>query len=372
MKARAAAFVGGSRHGSASADPIVVSIIIKALNEEARIGACIESAIAALAAFPGEVILADSGSDDRTVDIAAGFPVRIVQLADRSLKRCGIGPQLGYQHARGQFVYVLDADMKLDPDFLPRAVQALQEDEGLAGVAGLVEEASADNLQFRGRKARAAEGTPGEARWLDMGGLYRVDAIRTVGYLSNRNLHACEEQELGLRLSARGWRMVRLPIRSVVHHGHSDPTFSLEFKRLRSGYLCGPGEILRSSLGTPWFRSVARTQAHLLITLPLWVLLGAGIASLPVTPLPLFAWALATGALFLQRVARYRSLSDALTITTLWHIESAALVAGFLRSQVDPMMPIDAVVIAEGRDLLPHGGNGDAEIVAAAAHGSRT
>lgn len=355
----------------AQGDP-VISIVIKALDEERRIGACIESALVALSVVPGEVILADSGSSDRTVEIASRYPVRIVQLSDRSLGRCGIGPQLGYQFARGRFVYVLDADMEMDRGFLPRALEALEQDETLAGVAGLVEEASAENLQFRGRKARAAEGTPGETCWLDMGGLYRVDAIRTVGYLSNRNLHACEEQELGLRLGARGWRMVRLPVRSVVHHGHTVPTLTLEFRRLRSGYLYGPGEILRAGLGKAWLARAARSQAHLLATTLLWALLIAGIAALPLTSAVLLAWALAACMLLLQRIARYRSVRDALTVMLLWHLEAAALVAGLFRRQVDPMTPIEAIVITDGRASAPAREHCSGPAPATVAHGIRT
>ena len=49
-----------------------VSIIIKALNEERYIATAIESALIALAGLDGEVILADSGSSDRTIaDYAA-------------------------------------------------------------------------------------------------------------------------------------------------------------------------------------------------------------------------------------------------------------------------------------------------------------
>ena len=61
-------------------DAIKVSIIIKALNEEERIGAAIESSLKALEKVPGEVILADSISTDKTVDIARQYPIKIVQL----------------------------------------------------------------------------------------------------------------------------------------------------------------------------------------------------------------------------------------------------------------------------------------------------
>ena len=90
-----------------------VSVIIKALNEEKRIAAAIESALHAIRTVGGEVILADSFSTDRTVEIAQAYPIRIVQLAHPEDRRCGVGPQLGYQHSRGEFVYILDGDMEM-------------------------------------------------------------------------------------------------------------------------------------------------------------------------------------------------------------------------------------------------------------------
>ncbi|RVN16485.1 glycosyltransferase, partial [Sinorhizobium meliloti] len=53
---------------------MTISIIIKTLNEEKRIAATVESALAALQDTGGEVIIADSGSCDRTVEIASQYP----------------------------------------------------------------------------------------------------------------------------------------------------------------------------------------------------------------------------------------------------------------------------------------------------------
>ena len=76
-----------------------VTVGIKALNEEARIGAALSSAVAAVQPVGGEVVLADSGSTDRTLEIAAGFPVRVVQLENSAERCCGAGAQLAFQHA---------------------------------------------------------------------------------------------------------------------------------------------------------------------------------------------------------------------------------------------------------------------------------
>lgn len=326
-----------------------ISVLIKALNEEHHIAACIESALAALSGTPGEIVLADSGSTDRTLAVASGYPIAIVQLADRALRRCGVGPQLGYQFARNDLLYVLDGDMELDPGFLPLAVAELERDPGLAGVAGLVAELSESNLQFRRRKSTNFEGTPGDWTWLNMGGLYRRDALDDVGYLSDRNLFAHEEQDLGLRLTAAGWKLRRLPVPSIRHHGHTEPSLALLRKRWKSGYLFGAGQILRSSLGKPWFGSVLNIQKHLVLTIALWLLLAAALATLPRTAAPLLFWLAAMALLAAQRVIRFRSVQDGLQCLLIWQVNAFALLVGLFLPRSDPRVPVPAVRVVDHR-----------------------
>lgn len=154
-----------------SAGGVKVSIIIKALNEEAFIADAICSALSAIEGISGEVILADSASTDRTVEIASQFPITIVQLSNPEERCCGIGPQLGYQHSRGEFVYILDGDMILRPKFMVAALAAMDADPTLGGVAGLVEQRSQASYQFRGLKRRRAEAPTGAAVDRRKGGL---------------------------------------------------------------------------------------------------------------------------------------------------------------------------------------------------------
>ncbi|MGZ5887537.1 MAG: glycosyltransferase, partial [Ramlibacter sp.] len=120
--------------------PCRVSVVIKALNEEANIAAAIETCLVALRDVGGEVILADSCSTDGTVREASRYPVRIVQLARQSDRSCGAGPQLGYQHSQGEYVYIMDGDMKMVPGFLEQALTFLAQHPEIAGVGGRVVE----------------------------------------------------------------------------------------------------------------------------------------------------------------------------------------------------------------------------------------
>lgn len=314
-----------------------VSIVIKALNEERRIVAAVESALRAVAAVGGEVILADSGSTDRTVELAAGYPVRIVQLADPRERCCGIGPQLGYQYARGDYVYILDGDMEMLPGFLEQAVAYMDSHGDVAGVGGLVMEQNRESLEYLARMERAAAHMqPGEVDRLDMGGLYRRRAVDAAGHFSNRNLHSYEEVDLAVRLRALGWRLWRLPLAAVNHYGHDAPPYQLLLRRWRTGYICGLGELLRAALGRPHLSLVLRDVRELRLyglVLGWWVVL----VLLPFLPLAPAVRLAAFGGLllapFLVMAWRKRSLAKALFSVVSWCFNTAGLVRGFLQSQ---------------------------------------
>lgn len=229
-----------------------VTVGIKALNEEEHIAACLESALAALAPFEGAVILADSGSTDATVAIARRYPVRILQIARREEACCGAGAQLAFQEASGEYFYLLDGDMTLDRGMIERGVAYLEAHPQVAGVGGRVIEQHLDGLEFQVRadKATAYEGAVDR---LDCGGLYRMAALRSVGYFADRNLHSFEEYDLGARLLARGWTLARINHPGVYHYGHRIDGYRLLWRRVRSGYAGGVGEAMRGAIGQPHF-----------------------------------------------------------------------------------------------------------------------
>ncbi|MBX9635803.1 MAG: glycosyltransferase family 2 protein, partial [Magnetospirillum sp.] len=248
---------------------LVLSVVIKAFNEEKNIAACIRSVIAATSAWNTEIIVADSCSQDRTVEMASALPVTVVRLANSAERSCGAGGQLGYQFARGKYLLMLDGDMELVPGFLEEAMAMLETHPRLAGVGGLLEERS-QTLEFIQRSARPDSSyNLGEVQHLNSGGLYRVEAIRDVGYFTNRNLHSREEFELGLRLRTSGWTLARIGTVAVHHHGHTISSWRLLKIRWRSKYFHGYGELLRSAFGQPHFLPALWTSL-LFMAVVLW------------------------------------------------------------------------------------------------------
>jgi GT2 family glycosyltransferase len=328
-----------------------VTVIIKALNEEKNICAAIETSLAAVAGVGGEVVLADSCSTDRTVELASRYPVRVVQLAHANERCCGIGPQLGWQHAQGEYVYVLDGDMRMVPGFLEQALTFLAQHPEVGGVAGRLIELNTESLEYAERAARNhSHLQPGEVDRLDGGGLYRRLAIEEAGFLSDRNLHAYEEFDLAVRLRALGWKLWRLPIASVTHYGHDAPPYALLLHRWRSKYVCGLGELVRGALGRRHWRLVWRGVNELKIyagVLAMW----AALAAIALSPLPMPARAASFALLAVAPLAvmawRKRSIGRAVYSVVSWSFNAAGLVRGLLRPRVPPASPIASVVLHE-------------------------
>lgn len=328
-----------------------VSVLIKALNEELHIAACIESAIAATRGMDAEIILVDSLSSDRTVDIAKQYPVRIVQFQRGEDRGCGAAVQLGFQHSRGDYLYVLDADMELDPNFLPKALERLQSDAGLAGVGGrLIDRSVRTASDKRRARAAAAQKTDQEVSELGGGGLYRRKAIDQVGYLANRWLAAFEEADLGARLRAAGWRLQRLKAVAVVHEGHWESNWQMLRRLWRNGRAHASGAFLRAAWNRPWWRLACRKQAHLLLVVALWmggIGASAVVASWGGSLWEVMVMLLAVPAtLLIALVLRKRSLSEAALAFIVWHVLAMAGVLGFLQRPQAPMEPIPSNTLA--------------------------
>lgn len=344
----------------------LLSIVVKALNEAHHIQATLESVLEATRGLDAEVILADSLSSDSTAQLASAYPVRVVQLAHAHERCCGIGPQLGFEHARGDFIYLMDGDMQLCPGFLAQALSFLQRHTEVAGVGGRVRELNKDSLEYRARNEQlAAHQRPGPVDRLDGGGLYRRRAIESVGYFSNRNLHSYEEFELALRLRLAGWMLWRLADDAVTHHGHDAPPYELLRRRWRSGYICGLGELLRASWHNPRQRRIVLRLKEL--RLYAGVILGWGLmALLALLPLPLWSQALLVPLVALAPMAamawRKRSWERGVYALASWNLHAAGLLRGLLRPQCPPTGRVDSRVLHDGAprpDTLPEPADSD-------------
>src|SRR5262252_5564609 len=106
--------------------PVEVSVVIPCLNEANSLAFCVDKALNAFRAsgLSGEVIVADNGSTDGSIQIAEEHGARVVHVAERGY---GSALQAGIATARGPFIVMGDADDSYDFTEVPRFVEKLRE-----------------------------------------------------------------------------------------------------------------------------------------------------------------------------------------------------------------------------------------------------
>jgi glycosyltransferase involved in cell wall biosynthesis len=329
----------------------ILSVIIKALNEERHIAAAIESALAGLAEIDGEVILADGGSRDRTIEIARRYPITIVQLNKAEDRSCGAGAQLGFQYSRGRYLLLMDGDMRLHQGFLAAAIRFLEENPTVAGVGGHVIECEVVNAEYEQRTRRYdPDREIGPVTRLGGSGLYRRPAIDSVGYVTDRNLHGAEELDLAARLHTFGWSLARIDRSAVDHHGHTGNAYWLLFRRMRNRNASATGELFRAAFGRPHFSFLTGKDHNGLLCL---IVTGWWL-TLVLLPFAVSGWtaALAAAAVFLfpfvAMSLRWRSIRLAFYSITAWNAFTSCSWVGLLRPRRPPGDWIESTVLKDG------------------------
>jgi glycosyltransferase involved in cell wall biosynthesis len=102
--------------------PVDVSVVIPCLNEANSIAFCVEKAINAFrtAGLRGEVVVADNGSTDGSIEISEKLGARVIRVPQRGY---GAALRAGITAARGEFIVMGDADDSYDFSELPRFVE---------------------------------------------------------------------------------------------------------------------------------------------------------------------------------------------------------------------------------------------------------
>jgi len=110
-----------------------VSFIIPAMNEEATLQELFDGiqANVALISRGWEVIFIDDGSSDNTwaemTRLAVEHPGKVQALRFRRNRGKADALALGYETAKGEIVFTMDADLQDDPNEIPRFIAKIQE-----------------------------------------------------------------------------------------------------------------------------------------------------------------------------------------------------------------------------------------------------
>ena len=164
-----------------------LSVTIITLNEERRIGKCIKSV-----SFADEIIVVDSGSQDRTVEIAEQAGARVIH---QDWLGYGRQKQFAVEQAINDWVLCLDADEWLSPE-LSQSIQSVLEHPEFSAYQ------FPRRNRFMGRWLRYGEGYPdwslrlfdrNHAHWSEDEVHEKVVPDGDVGRISGDLMHESEE-----------------------------------------------------------------------------------------------------------------------------------------------------------------------------------
>ncbi len=211
-----------------------VSVVICAYNAESTLRDCLEG-VTAIQYPDYEVIVVDDGSTDSTSDIAAEFPVQLVQTPNQGLSKAR---NAGIEAATGEIVAFTDADARPDPDWLTYLTVALA-DQTFAGVGGPNVAPPGDG--FVADCVANAPGGPIHVLLSDQGAehipgcnmAFRKSALEDVGGFDARFRVAGDDVDICWQLQERGHTLGFSPAAMVWHHARDSVG---TYWRQQSGY----------------------------------------------------------------------------------------------------------------------------------------
>jgi GT2 family glycosyltransferase len=204
-----------------------VSLYVPCYNAEPYLAPVLEG-IFAQTLRPDEVLVVDDGSKDRTVEIAARFPVTVI----RHERNRGLAAarNTAFQQARNELVAALDSDCVPQPDWLERLAACLEEPK-IAAAGGKLIEAVQESIADRWRAAHVGQDRGDEPLRnppLVFGNniLLRKSVVMKAGGYDERLATNGEDLDMSTRIGALGHDTYYDP-GAVVHHLRRDTVGSI-------------------------------------------------------------------------------------------------------------------------------------------------
>ena len=252
----------------------LVSVVVIGRNEGERLVRCLESVRSAnWDGRPYEIVYVDSRSTDASVERAQSLGARAFVLDDPS--PCAAKARnLGWTRAHGEFILFLDGDTQLDPEFVARALQTL-EDPALCAAWGHRRESNPGQSIYT--RVLDLDWVYPVGRTLYFGGdvLVRRAALASVDGF-DPTLKAGEEPEMCARLRAAGWQIEHIDAPMTRHDLAVTTLRAYWLRAYRSGIAYAEvADRMRRRNDPMWQREARRDFVHgiFLIALPFVFLL---------------------------------------------------------------------------------------------------
>ncbi len=220
-----------------------VSVVIPVKNGEGTLRKCLQSIRQQTIGNNVEIIILDSNSSDKSLQIASFFGAKIVHIAPGTFSHGGTR-NTGAQAASGNLLYYTVQDsMMADPEMLERMVSYFYDNDvqGVNGIQGVPMDLDKNPAVWFQRFSKPVPEIfhfPGNeflklapkqqlqyCRWDDVNAMYRRTALLAVPF---RRVDFAEDALWALDALSKGFKLIRDSSLLVYHYHHHD--FRYTFK----------------------------------------------------------------------------------------------------------------------------------------------
>lgn len=198
-----------------------IQVVIPAYNAAADIGACLVALRRAGFDGPGDVVVVDDGSADRTAEIARAAGAHVLETPENA--GAAAARNLGARHCTAPIILFVDSDVVVAPDVRKRVIAAFQS-RGTDAVFGAYDaNPAAPGLvsQYRNllhRHVHLAGPDAPRTFWTGLGAVRRAAYNAVGGFDPGQRM--MEDVEFGLRLTEAGHTIRLDPHLNGQHRKH--------------------------------------------------------------------------------------------------------------------------------------------------------
>lgn len=195
----------------------LLSVVVIGLNEQDRL----KQSLGAVFDYRPEgweleVFYVDSGSTDRSVEIAGAVPGVEVLHLNGTQHSAAIARNVGLRRARGEYVQLIDGDSVVQPGWMETALGALARAPEVACVFGQCIEMNPDQSVYMKLCSFDWYIPPGDRRTCGGNSMWRLSVISTHGFF-NETIRFGEEPDLCYRVRHSGGRILCIDAPMVKH-----------------------------------------------------------------------------------------------------------------------------------------------------------
>lgn len=194
-----------------------ISLIVPTRNSEKTIEECLKS-VDSMNFKPQEIIIVDGESEDKTIEKARKFQVKIV----RGKKGLAFQRNQGAKESNSDYLAFLDSDVKVDPTWLKVLAGLLEKNKDIVAAGGQMIEKYTDTRPDKWRNSHMSQNW-GEKRELNPRFLFgsnfiiRKKTLQDIGFFNEKLLTNYEDVDLFNRLKKANAKFVYEPLAKCYH-----------------------------------------------------------------------------------------------------------------------------------------------------------